>query len=269
MHNQGNLRLVLNSRLWTQMKVQRANHKNLQITATDLEGNGIKVFLIQVSYRFQWWGGQPTNTIISFLQLLIPFLHFCYNHLHDWQRNQPLTMVIDSVMWPNIYLNWHQSQYESGGPHSKTFRCYYLSFPLLLQSCQQAYEFPATTLSKWLLGGQQNLNLPLNAVTQIEEALWAQQRSQWGMEKHRASMLQPVQQQIPILNMRKSPGKRMEAQSGCSLQQECLTSNTRYRHKRAAPNKAFFPPPPASGFFHGWRPGGLEKIWVHKRYWSS
>ncbi|XP_042117382.1 ran-binding protein 3-like isoform X2 [Peromyscus maniculatus bairdii] len=51
MHNQGNLRLVLNSRLWTQMKVQRANHKNLQITATDLEGNGIKVFLIQASAK--------------------------------------------------------------------------------------------------------------------------------------------------------------------------------------------------------------------------
>ncbi|XP_036063250.1 ran-binding protein 3-like isoform X2 [Onychomys torridus] len=51
MHNQGNLRLVLNSRLWTQMKVQRANHKNLQITATDLEDDGIKVFLIQASAK--------------------------------------------------------------------------------------------------------------------------------------------------------------------------------------------------------------------------
>ncbi|KAL1783569.1 ran-binding protein 3-like [Sigmodon hispidus] len=49
MRNQGNLRLVLNSRLWSQMKIQRANHKNLQITATDLEDNGIKVFLIQAS----------------------------------------------------------------------------------------------------------------------------------------------------------------------------------------------------------------------------
>ncbi|XP_051006796.1 ran-binding protein 3-like [Acomys russatus] len=47
MRNQGNLRLVLNSRLWAQMKIQRANHKNVRITATDLEANGIKVFLIQ------------------------------------------------------------------------------------------------------------------------------------------------------------------------------------------------------------------------------
>ncbi|KAL6042810.1 hypothetical protein STEG23_015398, partial [Scotinomys teguina] len=51
MHNQGNLRLVLNSRLWTQMKVQRANPKNLHITATDLEDGGIKVFLIQASAK--------------------------------------------------------------------------------------------------------------------------------------------------------------------------------------------------------------------------
>ncbi|OBS71793.1 hypothetical protein A6R68_13629, partial [Neotoma lepida] len=51
MHNQGNLRLVLNSRLWIQMKVQRPNHKNLQITATDLEDDGIKVFLIQASAK--------------------------------------------------------------------------------------------------------------------------------------------------------------------------------------------------------------------------
>ncbi|MEJ1275763.1 RAN binding protein 3-like [Cricetulus griseus] len=49
MRNQGSLRLILNSRLWTQMKIQRANHKNLRITATDLEDDGIKVFLIQAS----------------------------------------------------------------------------------------------------------------------------------------------------------------------------------------------------------------------------
>ncbi|XP_051038643.1 ran-binding protein 3-like [Phodopus roborovskii] len=51
MRNQGSLRLILNSRLWTQMKIQRANHKNLRITATDLEDDGIKVFLIQASAK--------------------------------------------------------------------------------------------------------------------------------------------------------------------------------------------------------------------------
>ncbi|XP_028623495.1 ran-binding protein 3-like [Grammomys surdaster] len=51
MRNQGSLRLVLNSRLWAQMKIQRANHKNLQITATDLEDDGIKIFLIQASAK--------------------------------------------------------------------------------------------------------------------------------------------------------------------------------------------------------------------------
>lgn len=51
MRNQGSLRLVLNSRLWAQMKIQRANHKNLRITATDLEDDGIKIFLIQASVK--------------------------------------------------------------------------------------------------------------------------------------------------------------------------------------------------------------------------
>ncbi|GAB1299236.1 Ran-binding protein 3-like [Apodemus speciosus] len=51
MRNQGSLRLVLNSRLWAQMKIQRANHKTLRITATDLEDDGIKIFLIQASAK--------------------------------------------------------------------------------------------------------------------------------------------------------------------------------------------------------------------------
>ncbi|OWK02235.1 hypothetical protein Celaphus_00018054 [Cervus elaphus hippelaphus] len=51
MRNQGSLRLILNSKLWAQMQIQRANHKNLQITATDLEDYNVKVFLIQASAK--------------------------------------------------------------------------------------------------------------------------------------------------------------------------------------------------------------------------
>ncbi|XP_062067754.1 ran-binding protein 3-like isoform X2 [Lepus europaeus] len=51
MRNQGSLRLILNSKLWAQMKIQRANHKNLQVTATDFEDYSIKVFLIQASVK--------------------------------------------------------------------------------------------------------------------------------------------------------------------------------------------------------------------------
>uniref|UniRef100_A0A8D2B6E8 Ran-binding protein 3-like n=1 Tax=Sciurus vulgaris TaxID=55149 RepID=A0A8D2B6E8_SCIVU len=51
MRNQGSLRLILNSKLWAQMKIQRANRKNLQITATNLEDYSIKVFLIQASVK--------------------------------------------------------------------------------------------------------------------------------------------------------------------------------------------------------------------------
>ncbi|XP_013370468.1 PREDICTED: ran-binding protein 3-like isoform X2 [Chinchilla lanigera] len=51
MRNQGSLRLILNSKLWAQMKIQRANHKNLRITATDLEDYSIKIFLIQAGAK--------------------------------------------------------------------------------------------------------------------------------------------------------------------------------------------------------------------------
>ncbi|KAM9096529.1 ran-binding protein 3-like isoform 3-T3 [Sarcophilus harrisii] len=51
MRNQGNLRLILNSKLWAQMEIQRASHKNLRITATDLDDCSIKIFLIQASAK--------------------------------------------------------------------------------------------------------------------------------------------------------------------------------------------------------------------------
>ncbi|KAM5329354.1 ran-binding protein 3-like isoform 2-T2 [Glossophaga mutica] len=51
MRNQGSLRLILNSKLWAQMEIQRANHQNLRITATDLEDYSIKVFLIQANAK--------------------------------------------------------------------------------------------------------------------------------------------------------------------------------------------------------------------------
>lgn len=51
MRNQGSLKLILNSKLWAQMQIQRANHKNLRITATDLEDCSIKVFLIQAGAK--------------------------------------------------------------------------------------------------------------------------------------------------------------------------------------------------------------------------
>ncbi|XP_023610817.1 ran-binding protein 3-like [Myotis lucifugus] len=51
MRNQGSLRLILNSKLWTQMEIQRANPRNLRVTATDLEDYSIKVFLIQATAK--------------------------------------------------------------------------------------------------------------------------------------------------------------------------------------------------------------------------
>ncbi|KAH0627888.1 hypothetical protein JD844_008435 [Phrynosoma platyrhinos] len=42
MRNQGSMRLVLNTKLWTQMVIKRANRKSLCITATDLEDCSVK-----------------------------------------------------------------------------------------------------------------------------------------------------------------------------------------------------------------------------------
>ncbi|XP_061472320.1 ran-binding protein 3-like isoform X2 [Rhineura floridana] len=51
MRNQGSMRLILNTKLWTQMVIERANRKSLCITASDLEDCSVKVFLIQASSK--------------------------------------------------------------------------------------------------------------------------------------------------------------------------------------------------------------------------
>ncbi|XP_026569535.1 ran-binding protein 3-like [Pseudonaja textilis] len=51
MRNQGSMRLILNTKLWTQMVIERANRKSVCVTATDLEDGSVKVFLIQASTK--------------------------------------------------------------------------------------------------------------------------------------------------------------------------------------------------------------------------
>ncbi|KFW87814.1 Ran-binding protein 3-like, partial [Manacus vitellinus] len=51
MRNQGSLRLILNTRLWEQMVIKRANRKSLCFTATDQEDHSVQVFLTQVSSK--------------------------------------------------------------------------------------------------------------------------------------------------------------------------------------------------------------------------
>ncbi|XP_065596060.1 ran-binding protein 3-like [Cyrtonyx montezumae] len=51
MRNQGSLRLILNTRLWGQMVIKRANSKSLCFTATDQEDHSIQVFLIQATSK--------------------------------------------------------------------------------------------------------------------------------------------------------------------------------------------------------------------------
>ncbi|XP_027707020.1 ran-binding protein 3 isoform X6 [Vombatus ursinus] len=51
MRTQGSLRLILNTKLWAQMQIDKASEKSLRITAVDAEDQGVKVFLISASSK--------------------------------------------------------------------------------------------------------------------------------------------------------------------------------------------------------------------------
>ncbi|RMC00755.1 hypothetical protein DUI87_22438 [Hirundo rustica rustica] len=48
MRTQGSLRLILNTKLWAQMQIDKASEKSIRITAMDTEDQGVKVFLISL-----------------------------------------------------------------------------------------------------------------------------------------------------------------------------------------------------------------------------
>ena len=50
MRTQGSLRVVLNTKLWPSMTLEKGNEKSLRITAMDSEKD-IKIYLIMVSTR--------------------------------------------------------------------------------------------------------------------------------------------------------------------------------------------------------------------------
>lgn len=51
MRTQGSLRLILNTKLWAQMQMDKASEKGIRITAMDTEDQGVKVFLISASSK--------------------------------------------------------------------------------------------------------------------------------------------------------------------------------------------------------------------------
>ncbi|XP_061096563.1 ran-binding protein 3a isoform X4 [Conger conger] len=51
MRTQGSLRLILNTKLWAQMQIEKASEKSIRITAMDTEDQGVKVFLISASSK--------------------------------------------------------------------------------------------------------------------------------------------------------------------------------------------------------------------------
>ncbi|XP_051531313.1 ran-binding protein 3-like isoform X2 [Myxocyprinus asiaticus] len=51
MRTQGSLRVILNTKLWSQMQVDKASEKSLRISAMDKEEQGVKVFLISSSSK--------------------------------------------------------------------------------------------------------------------------------------------------------------------------------------------------------------------------
>lgn len=69
MRTQGSLRLILNTKLWAQMQIDKASEKSIRITAMDTEDQGVKVFLISVSSRggallpTSWGNELPDGTL--------------------------------------------------------------------------------------------------------------------------------------------------------------------------------------------------------------
>lgn len=51
MRTQGSLRLILNTKLWAQMQVDKASEKSVRLTATDAEDQAVRVFLISASSK--------------------------------------------------------------------------------------------------------------------------------------------------------------------------------------------------------------------------
>lgn len=51
MRHQGSLKVILNTKLWSHTHLRRPARRNLQVTATDVDGGALRVFLIQASAR--------------------------------------------------------------------------------------------------------------------------------------------------------------------------------------------------------------------------
>ncbi|XP_044149628.1 ran-binding protein 3-like isoform X1 [Bufo gargarizans] len=51
MRNHGNLKLILNSKIFDGMKLERANRKSVRLTATDLADSSVRIFLVQASVK--------------------------------------------------------------------------------------------------------------------------------------------------------------------------------------------------------------------------
>ena len=73
MRTQGSLRVVLNTKLWPNMTLEKGNEKSLRFTAMDSEKD-IKIYLIMVSKFFLFLLYMFWLIFLSFLLDLIP--HF-------------------------------------------------------------------------------------------------------------------------------------------------------------------------------------------------
>lgn len=51
MRTQGSLRVILNSKIWADMKVTRVSDKSLSLSAFDYETGGIVAYLVTVSFE--------------------------------------------------------------------------------------------------------------------------------------------------------------------------------------------------------------------------
>lgn len=149
MRTQGSLRLILNTKLWAQMQVDKASEKSVRITAMDTEDQGVKVFLISVCWA--------CVCRLLFQKERLKDMHMCrikqqeMSALHEcWALSNPQSLLV--VCWASVGLvPWRQtlSVYTQNNAGTDFLVCF-LDLPFRERQLVRNYQtFPKLKTQDW------------------------------------------------------------------------------------------------------------------------
>ena len=132
MRTQGSLRLIMNTKIWPGMNVERASNKSVRITGTD--GDAVKVFLIIVSIHTLCMHG---NHFMTFLlcgtlnltnQILIRDGNkYMIDHTSTWIASSLTPISVD--LWQLLAISRSQPfKNILRWPHNSTMQYYVFFF---------------------------------------------------------------------------------------------------------------------------------------------